>query len=364
VDRPAADQVDADPATLSRRVKEAARALGFDRCGIAEAGPLDPGPLRDWLAAGHAAGMAYMKENVEERLDPGKLMPGARSVVAVAINYYRPDPPSTPGTPHIARYARGRDYHLFLRRKVRKLRRRLLALAPGARVHPSVDTSPVMEKAWAERAGIGWVGKNGTLLTEEFGSYVLLGALVTDLRLTPDAPHPERCGSCSRCLPACPTGALLGDGKLDSRRCIAYWTIETREAIPVELREACADWTFGCDICQEVCPWNREAVTTQRSDFDPHPLTALRCSELARLSPERHATLAVGSPLRRPGLTGLRRNAVLNLLVQADEEARQTSRALADDPDPVVAEAAQWVSAKLQERIAPSPLPSPPRGRG
>jgi epoxyqueuosine reductase len=344
VDRAASSQVAPRPADLSRRVKEAARALGFDACGIAEAVPLDPEPLRSWIAAGHAAGMGYMKEHVEERLDPGKLMRGARSVVAVAINYYRPDPPGEPGAPRIARYARGRDYHLFLRRKVRKLRRRLLSIAPGARVHPSVDTSPVMEKAWAERAGIGWVGKNGTLITEEFGSYVLLGALVTDLVLAPDAPHPERCGSCSRCLPACPTGALLGDGALDSRRCIAYWTIETRESIPAELREACAEWTFGCDVCQEVCPWNREAVTTERPDFDPHPLTLLRCSELAGLSADRYAELAVGSPLRRPGLSGLRRNAVLNLLPQGD---LATSAALKDDPDPVVAEAAKWVSERL-----------------
>jgi len=329
-------------------VKEAARALGFDLCGIAEARPLDPEPLRSWIAAGHAAGMGYMKEHVEERLDPGKLLKGARSVVAVAMNYHRRDPPSTPpGTPHVARYARGRDYHLFLRRKVRKLRRRLLELSPGARVHPSVDTSPVMEKAWAERAGLGWVGKNGTLITERFGSYVLLGTLVTDVSLAPDAPHPERCGSCSQCLPACPTGALLGDGKLDSRLCISYWTIETRASIPPELRAACADWTFGCDVCQEVCPWNGEPVETGRRDFDPHPLTRLRCSELAALSPERYAELAVGSPLRRPGRTGLRRNAVLNLLAQGDAEARETSRALSADPDPVVAETAAWVAERL-----------------
>jgi epoxyqueuosine reductase len=327
-------------------VKEAARALGFDRCGIAEAVPLDPRPLHDWLAAGHAADMGYMKEHVEERLDPGKLLPGARSVVALALNYYRPDTSDNEnGAPHIARYARGRDYHLFMRRKVRKLRRRLLDLAPGARVHPSVDTSPVMEKAWAERAGIGWIGKNGMLITEEYGSYVLLGTLVTDLVLAPDARHPERCGSCSRCLPACPTGALLGDGKVDSRRCIAYWTIETRQAIPEAMREACAEWTFGCDLCQEACPWNRDAVATARHDFDPHPLTRLRCSELATLSGARYEELAVGSPLRRPGHRGLRRNAVLNLLRHRD---RDTARGLSADPDPIVAEAARWVVEKLR----------------
>jgi epoxyqueuosine reductase len=348
VDRAASGEVDGT-AALSARVKEAARALGFDLCGIAEALPIDPAPLLDWLAAGHAAGMGYMKEHVEERLDPGKLLPGARSVIALGLNYYRPDPPPTPGAPHIARYARGRDYHLFLRRKVRKLRRRVLAMAPRARVHPSVDTSPVMEKAWAERAGIGWVGKNGTLITEAYGSYVLLGTLVTDLALQPDAPHPGRCGSCSRCLPACPTGALLGDGKLDSRRCIAYWTIETRAASPEDLRDACADWTFGCDVCQEVCPWNGGAVETDRRDFDAHPLTQLRCSELASLTAERYATLAVGSPLRRPGLTGLRRNAALGLLRQGDAEAHEISRALSADPDPVVAETAAWVSKRLNE---------------
>jgi epoxyqueuosine reductase len=346
VDRPPPAEV-STAADLSARIKDAARVLGFDLCGIAEARPLDRAPLREWIAAGHAAGMGYMSEHVEERLDPGKLLAGARSVIALAINYYRPDPPAERDAPHIARYARGRDYHLFLRRKVRKLRRRVLALAPGARVHPSVDTSPVMEKAWAERAGLGWVGKNGTLITERFGSYVLLGTLVTDLALAPDERHPERCGSCSRCLPACPTAALLGDGVLDSRRCIAYWTIETRATIPEDLRAACAEWTFGCDVCQEVCPWNREAVSTGRHDFDPHPLTQLRCSELALLSTERHAELAVGSPLRRPGLTGLRRNAVLNLLREGSAKARETSRALCNDPDPVVAETAAWVAERL-----------------
>ncbi len=345
MDRPTSEVGEASD--LALRVKAAARALGFDLCGIAEARPLDPAPLRDWIAAGHAAGMRYMSENVEERLDPGKLLPGARSVVALGLNYYRPDPPPTPGAPHIARYARGRDYHLFMRRKVRKLRRRLLSMAPQARIHPTVDTSPVMEKAWAERAGLGWIGKNGTLITEAYGSYVLLGTLVTDLVLQADEAHPERCGSCSRCLPACPTSALLGNGKLDSRRCIAYWTIETRNAIPEDLREACADWTFGCDVCQEVCPWNREAVATERLDFDPHPLTQLRCSELATLSAETHATLAVGSPLRRPGLTGLRRNAVLGLLRQGDAAARQLSRRLCQDADPIVAETAAWVAQRL-----------------
>jgi epoxyqueuosine reductase len=308
--------------------------------------PLDLGFYRQGLDAGHAAGLGYMQERVDERLDPTRVVPNARSVVVVAMSYHRPQA-GTPGPLRVARYARGRDYHLFMRRKVRKLRNRLLALAPGARVHPSVDTSPVAEKVWAELAGLGWVGHNGLLITQRFGSWVLLGTLITDAELACDAPHPHRCGACRACLPACPTGALLGQGVVDARRCVANWTIETRGEIPEPMRELAGERHFGCDLCQEVCPWNRAPAEGSRADFDPLPVVSLRCSELLKLGEAELAPLLVGSPLKRPGLSGFRRNAVLGLLAQRDEDARRSCAELARDPDPIVRETAKWVGEKL-----------------
>ncbi|HUB06392.1 MAG TPA: tRNA epoxyqueuosine(34) reductase QueG, partial [Myxococcales bacterium] len=261
-----------DPREAARLLKARAAELGFDLCGVARAGPIEDGALQAWIERGDAAGMSYMRERVAERLDPGRIVRGARSVVAVAMSYFRPQDEGDPLLRRVARYARGRDYHLFLRRRVRKLRRRLLELCPGSRVHPTVDTSPVMEKVWAQRAGLGWIGKNGLLIAPPFGSWVLLGTLITDAELAPDAPHAERCGSCEACLPACPTGALRGRGEVDARRCLAYWNIETAAPIPAELRSPASAWTFGCDLCQEACPWNREPQGASLPDFAPRPL--------------------------------------------------------------------------------------------
>ncbi len=331
-----------EPGPLAAAVKAEARALGFDLCGVARAKPLDGEELRRFLAEGREAEMAYLRRRLDERLDPRVLLPGARSVVALAVAYWRPD-----ARPGIARYAQGRDYHQFLQKRLRRLRRRLLRAAPGARIHPSTDTSPVMEKIWAQRAGLGWIGKNGLLLTPEHGSWVLLATLVTDLELAPDEPQPNRCGSCADCLPACPTGALLGEGRLDSRRCLSYWTIETERSIPEELRPATSRWTFGCDDCQNACPWNRSPATASLPDFAPRPIVELRCSALAGLSPEQFERHARGSPLRRAGFDGLRRSALLGLLREGGADAREACERLEDDPSEVVSETARWVARRL-----------------
>ena len=335
------------PRALAQALKHEAQTLGFELCGVAAARPLDRTFFEAWLAAGHAAELQYMKERIDERLDPSAIVAGARSVVVVAMNYYRPDLAPRPGQLQVARYARGRDYHLFLRRQLRKLRRRLLTLAPGCEVHPSVDTSPVAEKVWAELSGLGWVGHNGLLLTQRFGSWVLLGTLITTAELACDAPHPHRCGDCRACLPACPTGALRGDGVVDARRCLANWTIETRGEIPEPLRSAASERQFGCDVCQEVCPWNRFATPTARADFDPFPLVQLRCSELLGLSDDALERALVGSALQRPGLTGLRRNAVLGLREEGTSALPLCER-LAADPNPVLRATAQWTRAQLR----------------
>ncbi len=338
------------PEARAASVKQLAAELGFDLCGVARAGSIDDGGLPAWLTAGQEAGMAYMRRRVAERLDPRRIVLGARSVIALAVSYFRPEDEggaAGEGLRRVARYARGRDYHLFLRRRVRKLRRRLLDLVPGARAHPSVDTSPVMEKVWAERAGLGWIGKNGLLIAPPFGSWVLLGTIITDAEIAPDPPVVPRCGSCEACLPACPTGALLGSGHVDGRRCLSYWTIETRAPIPEALSTACAEWTFGCDLCQEVCPWNRDARPSRLADFRPGPLVSLRCSEIALLPPGLHAALAAGSPLSRPGYSGLRRNAALGLAREGGAAAKAAAEMLALDPDPAVAQAARWSRSRL-----------------
>jgi epoxyqueuosine reductase len=191
------------------------------------------------------------------------------------------------------------------------------------------------------------VGHNGLLITQRFGSWVLLGTLITDAELAYDTAHPHRCGACRACLPACPTGALLGEGQLDARRCVANWTIETRGEIPEPMRALASERHFGCDLCQEVCPWNRATAESTRADFDPLPVVKLRCSELLKMSEAELAPLLVGSPLKRPGISGFRRNAVLGLVAEGGEEARASCDELARDPDPVVRETAKWVAERL-----------------
>jgi len=241
------------------QVKARARELGFDLCGVAQARPLDPARLDRWLSQGWDADLPYIRERRAERLDPSLLLPGAASVIVVAASYAPGpgDPEPAPGELVVARYARGRDYHNIVLRPARKLAAWLRSF--GANAYCEVDTGAVLEKAWAQEAGLGWIGKNGCLIHETLGSWLLLGALVTDAALEPDAPHAERCGECALCIPACPTAAIPEPRYVDARRCLAYHTIEHREAIPREIAENAGGRVFGCDACQEVCPWNRRA---------------------------------------------------------------------------------------------------------
>ncbi|HEX7489226.1 MAG TPA: tRNA epoxyqueuosine(34) reductase QueG, partial [Anaeromyxobacteraceae bacterium] len=241
-------------------VKDAARAAGFHEVGVARAEPLDPGPLDRMLARGAEADMVWLRSQRAERLDPARLLPGVRSVVALALSYLEDSGEPEPAHGRVARYARGRDYHGVMKRRLKDLVGRLRAQDPDVRTYHSSDLAPVMEKAWAERAGVGWVGKNGCLITPRFGSWVLLATVLLDRDLEPDPPHPERCGSCAACLPACPTGAIVEPGLVDARRCISFQTIERRGPIPVEVAERLGPWVFGCDDCQTICPWNREPL--------------------------------------------------------------------------------------------------------
>src|SRR5512138_2243537 len=224
------------------------------------------------LARGAEADMTWLRTQRAERLDPGRVLPGARSVVALALSYAAGEgTPPRAGEGEVARYARGRDYHGVAKRRLKALLAELGAADPGARFWAGSDIGPVMEKAWAERAGLGWVGKNGCLITVEHGSWVVLGAVLTDRELEADAPHPERCGSCTACLAACPTGAIPEPGLVDARRCLSFWTIERRGEVPADVAARLGRWTFGCDDCQTVCPWNRGVAPSADAALLPRP---------------------------------------------------------------------------------------------
>jgi epoxyqueuosine reductase len=291
-------------------VKVHAAELGFDACGIALAGDVDPEDrLGEWLRRGYHADMAWMAASRELRRDVRLKLPGARSVVVVARNYYAPRPESAPGQGRVSRYAWGRDYHRVLRKPLRALEAFLAQLEPGAQSCASIDSGPVMEKAWAERAGVGWIGKNSLVLRQGLGSWFFLGVVATTVELAPDEPAVGRCGSCRACLDACPTGAIVEPRVVDSNRCISYQTIENRGEITAELQPAFGDWAFGCDICQEVCPWNRRPVVTTEEDFLPRPgHNALNPEDARRWTDSDFLDRFAGTPLMRAKRAGLQRN--------------------------------------------------------
>ena len=261
-DAPLTGDAPRTPAWRAQLIKQRALALGFARAGIADLTPTRHGDaLHRWLADGMAAGMAYMERQAERREDPSSILPGATRAVVVTRNYYSDDPPPTPGTGRVARYARGRDYHSALRQPLTRLADYVKSLGDADTVAQAYcDAGPVPERELAQRASIGWIGKNTMLIDPEHGSFFFLAAILTDLDVAPDLPfEADRCGSCRRCLDACPTGAFPRERVLDSRRCISYLTIELKGPVPEPLRAALGEWVFGCDICQDVCPWTRRA---------------------------------------------------------------------------------------------------------
>ena len=292
----------------------AREVLGFDLAGVAEARPL-PGAerLRTWLSEGAHGDMRYMAESADVRVDPRRFLPGARSVVCVGLSYHDAPEDAETGADGarvvVARYARRRDYHRVVRRRLVALGRHLAVLVPGAGWRPAVDSAPVLERELAWRAGLGWIGRNTCLIERRLGSELFLGELVTDVELEPGAPDADHCGSCRACLDACPTGALTAPGRLDGRRCIAYLTIEHRGAMPEALRDALAPHLFGCDICQAVCPWNRHASPSCDPGLAARPgLSVLTARGLAALDEPGWQALTAGTPLRRLSFERFRRN--------------------------------------------------------
>ncbi len=311
----------------SAAVKERAAALGFDACGIAAATDADPcDRLGDWLRRGFHADMQWMETTRQIRQDVQRKLPGARSVVVVARNYFRAAPkeaenqdrqtarPDPEPRGKVARYAWGRDYHRVLRRPLQELARYIESLEQQVTTYASIDSGPVMERTWAERAGVGWVGKNSLILRKEGGSWFVLATVLTTLPLAPDAPVPDHCGTCALCMQACPTGAITEPKVVDANRCLSYLTIERRGAIASKHHEAMGNWVFGCDICQEVCPWNRRALLTDEADFAPRAgHAAPDLQELLRMSEDAFRQRFAGSALMRAKHAGLVRNSRIAL---------------------------------------------------
>jgi epoxyqueuosine reductase len=332
------------PILDANAVKAAAVAARFSLVGLARAEALDPGALEAWLAAGYAADMDWMARRMDERLDPRRVLPGARTVIALAIGYHRPRDPKAP----IARYARGRDYHYAHRDRMKALRKRLCALAPGVETYACVDTGVAMEKVWATRAGLGWIGKNGCLINPRWGSWLTLSVMFMDREVSAyDEPHDDRCGSCALCLRGCPTKAFPSPGVVDARRCLSYQSIENRGTVPEALRRGFRGRVFGCDVCQDVCPFNRGEVPEGDERFAPRPLAALGPAELAATPPAELERLAAGMALARAHPDGLRRNALYAIGAARDRAARPVVERLTQDPSPEVRDAATWALSRL-----------------
>lgn len=306
-------------------VKQAARALGFSHVGIAEAGTLEPerARLEEWLARGYHAGMQWMARDPERRTDPALVLPGARSVIAVARNYYHPTAHSEDSAhAKISRYAWGDDYHDRMTPLVEELARRVEQIVPGALTRVYVDTGPSLDKAWAVRAGIGWLGRHTNVITRDRGSWVFLGVIFTTAVLAPDAPIPDFCGTCTACIDACPTHAITEPYVVDANRCIPYLTIELKDE---EIRGVDAadlgSWVFGCDICQDVCPWNRFARPTDEECYAPRAhAVAPPLADLAVIDDDSFRARFRGSPVMRAKPRGMRRNARTLLAVCASHE--------------------------------------------
>jgi epoxyqueuosine reductase len=299
---------------LADAIKTKAKSLGFDLVGITSAKPpAHVDYFRQWLDTGNAGSMRYLKNRFAERTDPAIYFPGTSSIVCVAINYHvQLDPAPETGVGRIARYALGGDYHKILTDRLHTLADWLRTEVPGSQTRCGVDTAPIMEKEFAARAGIGWMGKNTCIIDPQVGSYLLLGEMLTDLELPTDDPGLDRCGTCTRCIDACPTAAITEPYQLDARRCISYLTIEHREEIPADLQSKIGNWIYGCDICQDVCPWNRKAPVSDNTDFAPRfPSGTLPLDEVANWTDEDYRRELKGSSMKRVKLPVLQRTATV-----------------------------------------------------
>jgi epoxyqueuosine reductase len=333
------------------QIKRIARECGFELAGIARAEPL-PGDNRRYLAwvdSGMAGAVGDLTDRrATLRTDPKLLLASARSIISVGKLYNRPEPRSTEMNhgDHgwISRYAWGEDYHDVMRRGLESLAARL---GPNHEFKICTDTAPLLERSYAREAGLGWIGKNTCLINQEIGSWVFLGEILTSLEIEPDSPPPDRCGTCTRCIDACPTQAIAPQGyEVDARRCIAYFTIELHGAAPEEMRSGIGQHVFGCDICQDVCPWNRQAPVAEEPAFEPRHF-APPLEDLAQLTEDEFRVMFRGSPVQRAKYTGFLRNVAVAMGNSGLEKFREPLERLASFPNALVSGQARWALAKL-----------------
>lgn len=299
-------------------IKQHAQRLGFLSCGISQAGFLEEEAprLEAWLNKGHHGKMGYMERNFDKRLDPTKLVPGAKSVVSLLLNYYPEETQQDPSAPKISKYAYGADYHHVIKAKLKELMHCIEEEIGAVSGRAFVDSAPVLDKAWAAKSGLGWMGKNTNLISQQKGSFFFIAELIIDLALDYDNPTTDHCGTCTACIDACPTEAIVAPYKVDGSKCISYFTIELKEAIPQEVKGKFDNWAFGCDVCQDVCPWNRFSQAHREPLFAPHPeLLSMTQSDWHEITEAVFDRLFERSAVQRTQYKGLKRN--LNFLKQA-----------------------------------------------
>lgn len=309
-------------ADLKRLVTDKALSLGFEQVGFAKAESLshEASHLEQWLNAGMHGTMSWMEGNFDKRIDPTKLVEGAKTVISVTLQYH-PGPMDWPSdTPRISKYALGDDYHEVLRERLRHLYDFIHGVIGDINGRVFTDSAPVMDKAWATRSGLGWMGKNGNLLNKMLGSWFFIGEIILDVAFEPDAPTTDHCGTCTRCIDACPTDAIVMPAVIDARKCISYLTIEYRHSIPESYHEGIGEWMYGCDICQDVCPWNRKAPTSNVAEFIPRSdILEMTAEGWRQLDVETFRRLFKGSAVKRTKYQGLVRNiAIADRNVTAD----------------------------------------------
>ena len=347
---------------LKREVVDRAKALGFDSCRIAAPVPPPHGAeFSAWLREGAAGEMEWLGRGEEKRRDPQKVLEGTRSVIVVALNYWQgatqANETSHAATGRIARYAWGEDYHDMMLGKLEELDRFLQTHGGTQKCY--VDTGPILERDYASEAGIGWHGKSTMLIDPQLGTWFFLGEILTTLALPPDAPQPARCGTCVRCITACPTGAITQPHRLDARRCISYLTIELKGSIPLELRALIGDRIYGCDDCLEACPWNRFASISREATWAAGPAARMPLRDYLALDEDQFRALFRRSPIKRIKRRGFLRNVCVALGNVGSPADLPALRHLVSDPEPLIAEHATWAIGRILERF-PQPRWEPP----
>jgi len=338
-------------AELTRRIRKKAWSIGFNAVGISRAEPVKGNHLHQWLERQFHGQMGYMARNLHKRADPAQVLPGVQSILCVALNYLHPYPLpyDVPEKGVISRYASGKDYHQVVKDKLESLLKFTQELDPQIKGKVYVDTGPMMDKYWAVRSGLGWLGKHTNVLSKEAGSWFFLGEILLDVELDSDVPGADFCGSCTRCIDACPTDAIVEPYVLDSRRCISYLTIELQEDIPEQLREGMGNLIFGCDICQDVCPWNRKAPESAVEEFEPKEINqAPGLQELARLSREDFQKRYKDSPIARSKWRGFIRNVVVAIGNSGQSSMIPELKGLLNTEDAMVRRHVKWALEKLQ----------------